>query len=381
MQKLTLIFSFLLAIFVQETFTQNAPITTAGNIVSNGSTAVVPISITNFSSIGSCNLKITYDPSVAIATSVIKQSALPGSLASNTSTPGVITLGWYTWPGANLPDNTVIFNINFSKVATGSTVLTWIDDGYSCAWSNDSFIYLNDIPTSEYYINGSISFGSVVNLKAFLEGPFGGADMSTDLNPSLIPADQPYNTSPWNYTGSEYIDGTIQEDVVDWVLVELRETDGEASTAILEKRIARQAGLLMADGSIVSRNGITSLVFDLSITHNLYAIVWHRNHLGIMSAIPLTLGGDMYSYDFTIAAGQAYLDGQKELSTNIYGMYAGDADGNGDIHQDDIDILWSNDAAENGYYQGDMNMDSQVNNQDKDDVWILNLNEQTQVPN
>ena len=169
--------------------------------------------------------------------------------------------------------------------------------------------------------------------------------------------------------------------MVDWVLVELRETNGEASTAIPGTRIARQAGLILTDGSIVSRDGISNLVFDLSITDNLYAIIWHRNHLGIMSRVPLTMAGNVYSYDFTTPSGQAYLNGQKNLNGDKFGMYAGDSDGNGEVHQNDIDILWTNEAGENSYSGGDMNMDSQVNNQDKDDVWDENLNKQSLVPN
>ncbi len=380
MYKLTLTLCLLLAIFTQEISAQNAPITMAGNVMGIGSTAIVPISVSDFNSIGSCNLKLIYDPSIVIATAVTKETVLPGSLASNISVPGVITLGWYTWPGSNLPDNTVIFNISFSKVSAGISNLTWIDDGYSCAWSNDSFEYLNDIPTSEYYIDGSVSFGSILMLKVFLEGPFVTAEMTTELNPSFIPDNQPYNTPPWNYTGLEYIGGTVHEDVVDWVLVELRETSGEASTAIPETRIARQTGLLLKDGSIVSRDGINKLYFDINITNNLYAIVWHRNHLGIMSAIPLTISGNTYSFDFTTALDQAYLNGQKDLGGALYGMYAGDADGNNIVHQNDIDIFWYNEAGKKGYFGGDMNMNIQVNNQDKDDVWFGNINKQSMVP-
>lgn len=34
------------------------------------------------------------------------------------------------------------------------------------------------------------------------------------------------------------------------------------------------------------------------------------------------------------------------------------AEGNGEIHQDDIDIKWFNKAVGNSYYGGDMNMNS-----------------------
>ncbi len=33
-----------------------------------------------------------------------------------------------------------------------------------------------------------------------------------------------------------------------------------------------------------------------------------------------------------------------------------------------------------GYYSGDFDMNGQVMNQDKNDVWYWNFNEQTQIP-
>ncbi len=56
MYKLTLTLCLLLAIFTQEISAQNAPITMAGNVMGIGSTAIVPISVSDFNSIGSCNL-------------------------------------------------------------------------------------------------------------------------------------------------------------------------------------------------------------------------------------------------------------------------------------------------------------------------------------
>ena len=61
-------------------YAQNAPITTAGTIVSNGSTAIVPITATGFTNIGSCNLKLTYDPAIATPTAVTTGPLLGGSL-------------------------------------------------------------------------------------------------------------------------------------------------------------------------------------------------------------------------------------------------------------------------------------------------------------
>ncbi|MCD4730930.1 MAG: Ig-like domain-containing protein [Bacteroidales bacterium] len=250
------------------------------------------------------------------------------------------------------------------------------------AWVNINNITLNEGIPLPLTVNGSITgtAGVIVSLDAFLEGPFDVTDMSTDLNPSFIPNNQPYNVAPWSYAGTESVGAVPNGDVTDWVLVELRETAGGAATAIPGNRIARQAGFLLRDGSIVSTDGISNMIFGVGITNNLYVVLWHRNHLGIMSAIPLTLGGGIYSYDFSTAASQAYLSGQINLGGGNYGMYAGDADGNGEVHQDDIDIRWSNEVGGGGYFGGDMNMNSQVNNQDKNDIWLPNNTISDQIP-
>ncbi len=57
-----------------------------------------------------------------------------------------------------------------------------------------------------------------------MEGPFNGTDMNTDLTDlTYVPLNQPYNTSPWNYTGTESVGSIPNSDVVDWILIELRD--------------------------------------------------------------------------------------------------------------------------------------------------------------
>lgn len=250
------------------------------------------------------------------------------------------------------------------------------------AWVNINNIILNEGLPLPLIGNGSITgaSGIIVSLDALLEGPFDGANMTSVLNPWLMPLNQPYNVPPWSYAGTESVFAIPNGNVTDWILVELRETAGGAATALPGTRIARQAGFLLNNGRIVATDGISNMIFGVTVTDNLYAIVWHRNHLGIMSSVPLTFGGGLYSYDFTTAAGQAYLSGQTNLGGGNYGMYAGDADGNGEVHLDDIDIRWSGEAGSSGYFGGDMNMDGQVDNVDKNDVWLPNQTLTDQVP-
>ena len=150
-------------LFLQKAASCTAPVTTAGTVVTSGTTAVVPVTATDFTDIGSCGLEIHYDPAVALATSVTIGPTLGGSINTNLTVPGVIIIGWYTYPAVTLPGNPVIFNISFSKVASGTTALTWFDNGYSCYYSDGGYNILIDVPQSSYYINGSLTFsGSLV---------------------------------------------------------------------------------------------------------------------------------------------------------------------------------------------------------------------------
>jgi hypothetical protein len=74
------------------------------------------------------------------------------------------------------------------------------------------------------------------DLKVLFEGPFIGTNMTTILNAEgLIPLSQPYNNVPWNYNGTEYVGSIPNTDIVDWVLIELRVTSGNAFRLPLKK--------------------------------------------------------------------------------------------------------------------------------------------------
>ncbi|RLD49735.1 MAG: hypothetical protein DRJ05_20550, partial [Bacteroidetes bacterium] len=233
-----------------------------------------------------------------------------------------------------------------------------------------------------------------LDLTVFLEGPFNGTGMNTDLNGHPEPAwtehsrsvegfplVQPYNVAPWNYTGTESVDSIPNADVVDWVLIELRDTT-EAALATGETMIARQAAFLLNDGEIVGLDGSTdkACLVSASITNNLFVVIYHRNHLSIMSANAVTESAGVYTYDFTTPENQAYgTDAQKNLGNGIYGMISADGNGDGEINTVDKTI-WENQAGEQGYKSGDFDMDGQVGNIDKNDNWIPNDGKGSQVP-
>ncbi|MBN2174381.1 MAG: endonuclease/exonuclease/phosphatase family protein [Bacteroidales bacterium] len=219
----------------------------------------------------------------------------------------------------------------------------------------------------------------VMNLKVFLEGSFNISDMKTDLI-SEIPLEQPYSAQPWNYAGSEMLE-YIPENMVDWVLVEVRDATAPG-LANGNTMIARKAGLLLKDGTITTADGNASIKFTLQPQNNLYIAIYHRNHLPVLSNLPLTEIEGTYSYDFTNAAGHIFggMSACKELAENIWGMIAGDASSNGTIDQTDIENIWSVYAGKSGYLFPDLNLNGQVDNLDKNQFIIPNLDQHSYIP-
>jgi hypothetical protein len=218
--------------------------------------------------------------------------------------------------------------------------------------------------------------------KVFLEGPFDETEMITGLNINgAISTSQPFNTDPWDYNGIENVD-SFPDDVVDWVLVELRDAT-DAASATSETIISRQAALLRKDGAVIGMDGsTTTLQCDITtISHNLFVVIYHRNHLAVIAAQPLTETDGVYSHDFTSGETKAYggASGHKEIFVDIWGMIGGDSDANGAINSGDK-LIWQSGAGLKGYKAGDLDLDSEVDNIDKNGIWNNNQEAESQVP-
>ena len=240
--------------------------------------------------------------------------------------------------------------------------------------------------------NGMTSFGTFTGglgvlqtgLTAYLEGPYnaGSGLMNTTLSSGgLIPLTQPYNTSPWNYSGTESI-GSIPANAVDWVLIELRQASAPA-TALSGTAFGRKAALLYADGSIHDIDGTSTLKFTgLSpITTNLYPVIFHRNHLAIISNIAVTKTNGTYIYDYSSAASQIY-DGSGNgciLLGSKWGMIGGNGVNDAFINNNDL-FNWQNSFSATNYNSADFDLSGVVNNNDLF-LWQRDFSAQSKVPN
>jgi hypothetical protein len=86
------------------------------------------------------------------------------------------------------------------------------------------------------------------------------------------------------------------------------------------------------------------------------------------------------TYDFSSGTSQYYGSNAKQLETGIFGMHTGDANGNGQVQNDDKNVDWANQVGTSGYRSADFNLNGQVQNDDKNVFWSTNVGAGTQVP-
>jgi len=220
---------------------------------------------------------------------------------------------------------------------------------------------------------------TALNLKVTLEGAYrantglmittlnqrGLLPGQTPIGPSATatPAGQPYKGSPWNYNGVESI-ANYQANVVDWILVSLR-----AGSPSVSSTVFRTAALLRNDGQVA----LVGSPPTLSPTQTYYVVIEHRNHLGVMSPVPIAVQNGTLAYDFTTQ--NSYTNttpisvGQKQIGT-VFAVQC--CDGNKNLPNQDFVIsasdynLW---LVSNGrfdlYSPADFNLDAQISASDK----------------
>jgi len=124
----------------------------------------------------------------------------------------------------------------------------------------------------------------LLNCTIFIEGAYDEVNdimRTTIKDEAKIPYEQPFIGLPWSYPGTESV-SMIPENVVDWILVELR---NNIDTSIVEDS---RAGFLLKDGKIVDLDGTSPLHFKVN-GDTYYIVVKHRNHLSVMSASDVAL--------------------------------------------------------------------------------------------
>ncbi|MCE7996943.1 MAG: hypothetical protein HEP71_33585 [Roseivirga sp.] len=220
-----------------------------------------------------------------------------------------------------------------------------------------------------------------VSATVFIEGAFNGTNLNTTLNAS-IPLSQPYTNN--GHAGGESA-GSVPANAVDWVLVELREA-GSAAAALSSTKVGSAAGFLMNDGTIRATDGSSNLTVSLSGNSgaDFHVVIYHRNHLPIMSANAVSESSSTYTIDFTGSSANTYqtTSALTALTGGKFAMIAGDADGDGDVDATDLTTWQSQNGDPFNYNStnGDFNLDGEINAVDRNDFQQKNVSKTSQVP-
>ena len=328
------------------------------------------------------------------------------SLVENIS--DLIVVGWDGAKWVNLGNTGLTQIFGTGTIASSSVipnryeaftfgVLDSDGDGIADSEDDDPFDPCHPDPTTDACLN---RICVDVDVKVYLEGALqsGGIgeyadEMGTLLNqygylPGQRPvtllgvatdAGQPYDRVPWEYSGNEGLEFDIfssgrselyPPDAVDWILISLR------TGVNVETTVCTKAALLLANGDVM----LTEF-FDCCdmLDDEYYIVIEHRNHLSVMTPVPVTISDGLITYDFT--SNQSYIrlfgNGQKEIRPGTFVMYAGNGDqilapeSPKDINSNDVSLWAKDNGKHSGYYFQDYNLSGDVNVHDKA-IWLTN---------
>ncbi|OWY23265.1 hypothetical protein C7N43_04385 [Sphingobacteriales bacterium UPWRP_1] len=238
--------------------------------------------------------------------------------------------------------------------ATDSRTVVFLQDN-----NNKSILQTYKTPGAtgtNSWVESSILSATGVRAKAkiYLEGAYNAATGSMNtllLSGNLLPTSQPYNSAPWYYNGTENVTN-FPANTVDWVLVEL--VDDSYNT------IARRAAFIRSDGQLIDVNGSVGVLFLAGVTagSNYRLQIHHRNHLSVMSGIPVYLPNTA-SFDFSNLANVAGQEQTKQVAPNIYALWTGDCFNSGTITHNDFNKYFLQSGL-TGYMSADLNLDGVV---------------------
>lgn len=191
-----------------------------------------------------------------------------------------------------------------------------------------------------------------VALKVALEGAMrtGNPLMGDELRTAgLLPLQEPYTALGYFHIGDGGNEETTPavlaitgpDAIVDWVVVELRDPDYNGF------RVSSRSALLQRDGDVVDMDGVSPVVFDVA-PGNYYLSVKHRNHLGVLSALPIAFGNGTVAMDFTLASTAAFGSNARKTVGGKLCLWAGDASFNGQVKYTGS----ANDPRPRAYHRG-----------------------------
>ena len=259
---------------------------------------------------------------------------------------------------------------NFDRSA--STIGVTSDNGTTVSWGSNSNAtgsspYSNT--TSGITSTGTLMVGDyfysglVIDLQAFLAGAYNSINHNMDntLN-SILPLTDPY--------GLTTTVASVPATAVDWIKIELRDAGNHATVLHSFARFIDQNGqIINEDGTDCKMTGVVSGSY--------YIAIQHRNHFGVVSTSTVNLAGSP-TLTFKGAQATAWQDGtittnaaMKEVETNVFALWEGDANGDGEVAYNgasndrsavltEVGVGTPGNTVLDSYSANDVNMDGDV---------------------
>lgn len=165
---------------------------------------------------------------------------------------------------------------------------------------------------------------TVVAVKALLDGAWRSADLlmvDSLRRRGSLPLTEPYTAMGHVLTGATATTAPVlattgSNAITDWVLVELR------SSSTPSQVLETHAALLQRNGDVVGVDGTSPLGF-CQAPGSYYVAVRHRNHLGVMTAQPVSLNGTATAVDFTATGTATWGTGARKSANGRMLLWSG----------------------------------------------------------
>ncbi len=343
--------------------------------------AVLPMSF-DASSAGAGSHTLTYDyidPTTGCEksnTTTMTVNAAPTAVASGSIS---VCSGREIDLSGSTPNNGT--NISYDWYLAGTNMLVSSQQNPTIAPTTDTDYQLvvtvdgcSSFPSAAISVDVDPANAVCFEAKTMLEGPFASASMIDNLkeNGFLVLA-EPYTAIGFTGLGNagmvipnSVLSGTgANNDIVDWVVVQLRDKNNPLTI------VAAAAMLLEQDGEIITyEQGRKSNILSFNVAHdNYYLAIFHRNHLPVMTANPVPFSGVPSIFDFTSNGMATYGTGARiQLSTGLWGMITGDASSDNSVDAQDRSETW-NSRNQSGYLLPDVTLDGNVDAADRSKTW------------